>query len=446
MKASHGKITGMNVVVIGGGVSGLVASRFLLQQGAHVVLLEREGFLGGMAASFEWDGIPLDRFYHFLCRGDEKLIRMTRDLGISKHLSWHLTSMGLNYQGSVYPFGTAVDLLRIPLLSLGSKLRFGIGIVRSRFKRGWTDLEDVPAPQWLLSHFGEEAYRLVHDPLISRKFGPYASSLSAAWIWARFHRLGRSRQGVFQRECLGYLKGGTQVLIDALAQEVRSLGGTLLTRNPVEEIVVQDEKVLGVRSKQGEFHAGTVLSTAPLPILPSLIPGISPDLASHLTAVPYIGVVCVLFRLRKGLSPHFWTNMSDPDSPLAGVIEYTNLDPKPELNGDRLVYLPRYLPCEDPVYCQRDEDVAQSTFQELERLYPGLAPGDMKAWKVFRYPFAQPICRTGFTRETVQIRTPIPGLYVTDSCLLHPSDRTITDTIDLAEKAGRMILEDGVSG
>jgi hypothetical protein len=40
------------------------------------------------------------------------------------------------------------------------------------------------------------------------------------------------------------------------------------------------------------------------------------------------------------------------------------------------------------------------------------------------------------------IKTPVKGLYMTDSSQLHPDDRTISNSIDLGRKATKLILDD----
>jgi len=431
----------MHVIVIGGGFAGLTAARTLLKEGVQVTLFEKDSDLGGMASSFLWDEVWMDRFYHFLCRGDKDLVNLIKELGLSSRLHWRFTSMSLNHRGTIYRFGTAWDLFRLPLMDFKGKIRFGWGVVRCRLKRSWCDLEDLNATEWLKRSFGMEGFKLVHEPLITRKFGSHANHLSAAWMWARIHRLGRSRLGLLQRETLGYIEGGTRTLVQSMAKEIQDLGGTLLVNQGVEELLLDKGRVQGVRVGHESFPADAVLSTIPLPLLPELCSELPDEFLAKIRAVPYIGVVCALFRMKTSLSGHFWTNICDPHADLAGIIEYTNLDPKEELDGHSLIYLPRYVPAYDPVYEMMDEQIADHAQEELKKLYP-LKAEDFRDWHVFRSPYAQPICQQGFTKDAVQIRSPLSGLYVTDSCLLHPSDRTLSDTVALAQKASRLILSD----
>jgi len=50
----------MRVAVVGAGVSGLVAAYTLARAGVHVVVYEKETYLGGHARTFSVDGIDMD--------------------------------------------------------------------------------------------------------------------------------------------------------------------------------------------------------------------------------------------------------------------------------------------------------------------------------------------------------------------------------------------------
>ena len=59
------------VVVIGAGVMGLAAAYQALVDGSDVDILEASAEPGGMAAHFDFGGISIERFYHFVCKTDQ---------------------------------------------------------------------------------------------------------------------------------------------------------------------------------------------------------------------------------------------------------------------------------------------------------------------------------------------------------------------------------------
>jgi protoporphyrinogen oxidase len=83
--------------------------------------------------------------------------------------------------------------------------------------------------------------------------------------------------------------------------------------------------------------ADAVISTVPTPLVSSLVPDLPVEWKRRYEAIPNIGVICVIFKLRRSVSPHFWVNVSEQDIEIPGVIEFTNLRP---LGQDAVVYVP----------------------------------------------------------------------------------------------------------
>lgn len=425
------------VGIIGGGIAGLVAGYELSKAGVHVVILEREQRLGGLASSFAiGPESEIERYYHFICKPDRAYLDMIRELGLASHLRWVTTRMGLYYNGAMYTIGDPLNLLRFPYFSFGDKLRFVWSTAMVKFSNSWKALENIQAEKWLVQHYGMRAYDILYAPLLNLKFRAHASRVSAAWMWARFHRLGNSRT-VAQQECLGYLEGGTQVYVTALEQAVRRQGATLHTGAVVERILIERERVVGVQCDGRQLPLDSLLSTVPIPQFLKLVPDTDDSWFGALHELKYIDVLVMVLRLRFSFSPYFWMNISDPQMDLAGIIEYTNLNPCPQFSGDAILYVPQYLPSSHPLYSMAEEDLY---CEYLRRINPAFRPNWVRGYWVHRDRFAQPICEVGFTRCTPPTQTPIAGLYITDSSQLHPDDRTISGSTSLGKRAAQLII------
>jgi protoporphyrinogen oxidase len=435
----------MKVGIIGGGAAGLAAGYALSQRGVEVEVFERDQVLGGLAGSFMLEGGYVEKFYHFICLHDHTYLETLRELKLDHRLRWRLTDMGQFYNGKLYSFGRPYDLFFFPYIPFRDKIRFARNIMKIKSAKwdDWRKIENDPVDDWLLSTFGENVYRLLHEPMIRLKFGNYKKRLSAAWMWARIHRLGKSRTKIRQREKVGYVEGGSQMIMDALGSEIEKRGGKIVLQSQVEELLMANDSVTGMVINGQPHYFDAVLSTVPLPAFLRLIPeSLNGEYWQRLRNIESIGVVCVFLRTSKSLTRYFWTNINDPRIELAGAIEYTNLNPLPHLGGDSILYLPQYLPSTSAKFSKPNEEIIREYVGYLKLLNPSFSEDQVKMALVFREKYAQPICEVGFTKDIPNMRTPLRGLYLTDSSQLHPDDRTISNSLGLGKSAASLIVAD----
>jgi protoporphyrinogen oxidase len=424
--------------VIGAGPAGLKAAHTLLKAGLEVTLLESSPVLGGLASSFDVQGTRIERYYHFICRGDDHLVDTLRELGLQDRLHWRDSRMAYFVDGTLYPFLTPGELLRFRPLSLLDRLRAGAAVKWAQRLRE-EDLAEERAVQWLRRIFGRAAYDVIWEPLMRFKFAEHAEEVSAAWIWARMVRLSRSRVSPWREE-LGYLDGGSQVVLEGLGRDFAARGGRTVLRAPVEQIVLEGGRTTGVRVGGETLPAEVVVSTITTSRFRQLARGLDGEYVRRLERIPTIGIFCLFLRLSERVTPFFWVNTNDPRVPFAGMIEYTNLNPVPELGGDRILYVPQYLSADDPRYAQGDDEVLRAYTDALALINPAFDPGWIRFSAVFRDRFAQPICLTDYRTSTPEMQTPIPNLFLTDSCQLHPHDRSISGSFGLGLEAARLAL------
>ena len=424
------------IAVIGAGPMGLAAAYELVKQGNQVDLYEFDDRIGGMSAHFDFNGMDIERYYHFVCGQDQPLFDLMDELNMRDKLHWVDTKMGYYYNGQLHKWGDPFSLLKFPHLDLISKLRYGAHMFFSskRKKDQWKDLDSIDAVNWLKKGGGHKSYKILWERLFKLKFHHYTDNLSAAWIWARIRRMGSSRRSIFQ-ESLGYIENGSETLLKRLQQEIENKGGRILLNTPVSQVISDtNNKVIGVKVADEEINYDQVISTIPLQYLAKMIPQLPDEHLIQYKQVQNIGVVCLLFKLKKAVTPNFWLNISDDNFEIPGVIEMSNLRPLSE----HTIYVPYYMPQSLDKFKWTNEQFIEEASSYLKKLNPELIDSDFIDINVSRYAFAQPICQPDFAHHLPPMRSEIEGLFIADTSYYYPEDRSISESIDLGKRLAEM--------
>jgi protoporphyrinogen oxidase len=411
---------------------GLAAAHRAVVLGHEVDLVEADAQAGGMAGHFDFGGLSIERFYHFVCTSDEPTFALMRELGIGDAMRWRTTSMGYFIKNRLYPWGDPISLLTFPHLSLMSKIRTGLQMFLTTKSRDFSAIEAKTARQWIEDGSGKAVFDTLWKRLLDLKFYELADQISASWIATRVKRIGNSRSSIF-REKLGYIDGGTQTLVDALTRAIEAKGGRIHLRTPAERVLTQDGKVTGVQAGSRIFPADVVISTVPTPLVGALVPDMPDDWKAKYAAIKNIGVVCLLFKLRRSVSKHFWVNIVDPKIEIPGLIEFSNLRPVAE----SVVYVPYYMPTTQPKWNWSDDAFIKEAFSYIKTVNPAVTDEDLIDAKVGRLRYAQPICEPNFAEKIPPVQTPIAGLQIADTCYYYPEDRGVGESI----RFGRMMAE-----
>ncbi|WP_397456262.1 NAD(P)/FAD-dependent oxidoreductase [Pseudomonas lurida] len=427
---------GQRIAVLGAGPMGLATAYQLAKDGHTPVLFEADDRVGGMTACFDFGGLDIERYYHFHCISDHAFLAMLDELGIGGKMRWVETKMGYWYQNRLQPWGNPIALLKFRGLGLIAKIRYGLHAFMCTKRNDWTPLDKVEASGWIRRWVGEEAWEVLWRRLFDYKFYNYASGLSAAWIWSRIRRIGRSRYSLF-REKLGYLEGGSTTLLQAMKVEIEALGGEVHLGAKVDCVHISDGQVTSVEIAGVQHAFDKVISTIPLPYVPQIMPGLPIEIQEKFRALKNIAVVCVIAKLRKALTENFWLNTNDPEMDIPGLVEYSNLRPLDQ----HIIYVPFYMPGEHEKFSDPDEVFIEKVRQYLQKINPALTADDFIDIRASRYRHAQPICDPGYLEHLPPAALPIRGLWVADTSYYYPEDRGISESIGY----GRQLAKDVAS-
>ena len=260
-----------DVIVIGGGTSGLIASAYLAKAGKKVLLLEAEDRLGGLCAAGNHGGFSYARGAHTLYALDPFVVR---DLKLARKglrfAGQELALTGLRADGKHIVISRNVHdtaaslavhsrrdaeawpLFRKELFGLARAMRPLWWEARGTLPTGAAGrsiarIARMGAAAWLDSWFESEALKatLCFDSTAGG-FSSLEPGSALSLVW----RAAQEISGL--QGAVAIPLGGVTALADALATAARDEGCELRTGARVDRLILDGNRVAGVQTQSGE--------------------------------------------------------------------------------------------------------------------------------------------------------------------------------------------------
>lgn len=413
----------------------------LAKIGHDVTLFERSEHVGGLASAWSLGEIVWDRHYHVTLLSDGYTRSLLTELGLEQEMRWVETKTGFYTDGKLYSMSSALEFLRFPPLGLISKARLAATILYASRVKNWQRLENLRVADWLRRWSGKKTFDRIWQPLLRSKLGENYQRTSAAFIWATIARMYAARRTGLKKELFGYVPGGYARVLEVFYKRLLEEGVRVELGAEVSRVFGQPSKELVVEVPGGISSSfdQVVVTLAP-PVTAKLCTGLNDEEKSRLAGVEYQGIVCASALLKKPLAGFYVTNLTDPGLPFTAVIEMTALVNPAELGGHTLVYLPKYLSCDDPAFSQPDDSWQERFIAALFQMYPHLEPEDLLTFQVSRERYVYPLPTLGYSSRVPSQKSSIPGLHIVNSAQIVNGTLNVNETVKLAETALQQML------
>lgn len=414
-------------IIIGAGPAGLTAAYYLATKtDIRPIVLERENFVGGLAATLNFGGNRMDIGGHrFFTKNNEVLSLWQKLLPAQGAPAFDdkilnresvLVEGGANpeevdevflnrnrvsrifYRQKFFSYPVTLNLDTIKNLGLGEMFSIGWSFLKAKYKpREENTLED-----FMINRFGEKLYETFFRDYTTKVWGRTPQEIGAAWGRQRIKglSLGKtltdfvkktfgSKEGAGETSLIErfyYPKFGPGQLWNKLADEIKKHGGEVLLNSDVTSFHVDENKIVKfvkVNNAAGllTFPADYFLSSMPLADLAdALDDGLSLRPFQIARGLPYRDFITVGLLVDKlliknqtkiktlgDIVPDCWIYIQEPSVKLGRLQIFNNWSPYMVADPQNSVWLGLEYFCNagDELWKMGDDDFIKFAIEEL---------------------------------------------------------------------------------
>ena len=388
------------IAILGAGMAGLTAANFLKKENLPFVLFEAGNKIAGLASSFkDAEGFTHDFGAHFVTNRLADAIGVSSECRVVKHYGETVWLKGKSYS---YPFG----LIRIP--------RMSVSFMKTKIRSLNNGHPPCSAAEWFSRRYGISFAREIALPLIESWSGVPSEQLSPAtgdslptsiiktfYLKAASFVTHRAVACGYNRELPEkpsvwhvYPNEGVSTLCTKLAE---GLEDSIKLQSPVEEILVEDEKVVAVRANGNLYEVSAAISTAPVNILAKLVKGT--NALQGVSRFRFRPMIFVNMRFKgRELLPDTVLWFPEKEFPFFRLTEVTRSMPWLAPDGKSIITVDIGCQKDDEFWTMDEEKLSALCLEHIKSVIPD-AKQRFLGSSVLKTPIAYPVFLNDYEKE-----------------------------------------------
>jgi len=381
-------------IIIGAGPAGLTAAWELLKHtDIRPIVLEESDTVGGISRTVEYHGNRMDigghRFFSKSRRVNElwqSLLPLGDPERDERVMLLRPRVSRIFYLRKFFDYPISLKAQTFRNMGLGRTLKAGFGYLGSLVhKRKEASLED-----FYINRFGKPLYEMFFEDYTEKLWGVPVKDIAPDWgaqrvkglsltkavgeMLRKAFRPGYNTSEATLIEQFHYPKRGPGQLWEAMADEIRALGGEIRFKSGVTGISLESNQVTGVIINNDEaLPADYVLSTMPIKDLVEAMGDAPPaPVKETAAALPYRDFITVglqLDKLKLGEIPDTWIYIQERDVRLGRLQVFNNWSPYMAADPEKIWLGLEYFCGEgDTMWNMPPEEFIQFAIDELAKI------------------------------------------------------------------------------
>jgi protoporphyrinogen oxidase len=401
------------ILILGGGLTGLSAGYILAKRGLSVSVFERDSSVGGVSKTIEHHGFRFDLGGHRFFTKDPRINTFVKDLMGDELIT-------VPRKSKILMRGKYFDYPLRPMNAI-----FGMGIPATvrilsdygleRIKRLVQKPEPVSLEDWVVANFGRTMYNIYFKEYSEKVWGIDCSNISAEWMAQRISGLSLSKAitNAFFRtrgkdipslvDEFFYPRLGIGRIAEKLGEEIQR-SGRVATGMGVERINHTGFLVdsIMVRDRHQTRHVGgrEFISSIPITKLITILDPPPPEnilfAASRLKFRDIIIVAIMVDRER--VTDQTWIYIPEKGIPFGRIHEPTNWSRDMAPDGKTLLVVEFFSFQGDAIWRADDAELTDIAVRNLEKL-GYIDKNEVIDSAVRRVPKAYPLFDVGYTKH-----------------------------------------------
>ena len=402
-----------DIVILGGGLSGLSAGYVLSNAGFKVQVFERDSVVGGLSKTIVRNGFRFDLGGHRFFTRDEQIDAFVRDLMGNELLTVQRSSkIYLRDRYFDYPLKpiNAIFGLGIP-----TTVRILADYVWQTTKRTIRNNTAESLEDWVISNFGRTMFNIYFKEYSEKVWGIDCSRISATWIAQRINGLSLStalKNAFFKfsgkdlttlTDSFLYPSCGIGRLSDRLKEEIEK-SNNVFTDTIVQFVNHSDSRVRSISARnQGQvltIPADEFVSSIPITKLVSMLnPSPPAEILETATKLRYRDLMVVAIMVdRERVTDQTWIYIPEQKIPFGRIHEPTNWSSAMAPPGKSLLIMELFSFRGDDVWNMQDDKLVDLTVNNLVRL-GFINKQEVLDSVVVRVPKAYPLFEVGYRKH-----------------------------------------------